>query len=97
MIRIATITAAALVFAGAAQARSIVVPVTGKTPAEVHKAIRLAAQNVCADSMLPSPLTFYAMSGCVQDAVANAEAQLTKSVASNASVHGHDSSAIASR
>ena len=73
MIRIATIAAAALAFAGAAQAQSITVPVAGKTNAEVHKAIVLAAQNVCASSLSPTPLRYYAIPGCVDDTVAIAE------------------------
>jgi hypothetical protein len=97
MIRIATIAAAALAFAGAAQAASITVPVAGKDTVQVHKAIVLAAQNVCADALSPSPLRYYAMSNCVADAVTQAESQLTKSVAANAAVHGRDAAEIAKR
>lgn len=97
MIRVATIAAAALAFAGAAQAESITVSVAGKSPAQVQKAIVLAAQNVCASTLSPSPLRYYAIPSCVEETVAQAQAQLNKAVASNASVHGRDAAAVATR
>lgn len=75
MIKAFALAAAALSFAGAVQAQTTNVSVTGD-PVQVHRQITSAARSVCGAQFGYQPLAFYYVPSCVRATVKDAEDQL---------------------
>ncbi len=80
MIRTITTTALGLaLLAGSASAAEFKVSLDGKSPAEIHEAIAVAAAKACREAYLNgNPFEFWStrdVQACRQDAVQNAQAQ----------------------
>ncbi len=86
MIRTITTTALGLaLLAGSASAADYKVSLDGKSPAEIHQAITVAAAKACREAYLnDGPFEFWSardFQDCRQDAVQNAQAQADALVA----------------
>ena len=94
MFKAIALAAAALSFAGAAQAQSITVHVAGSDSATAHRQIASAARSVCFAQFGYEPLAYYYVPSCVRATVKDAEAQLlSTSVVASASNTGRDAAA----
>jgi hypothetical protein len=94
MFKAIAATAAALSFAGAAQAQSIILHVAGSDSATVHRQVVSAARSVCGVEFSGQPLAYYDVPSCVRDTVTATEARLhTTPVLASAADTGQDAAA----